>query len=173
VLVGCAVVAGLAWSTTAQLRHWRDSTALFRHALAVTQNNHVAHAYLGTALLAEGRTGEAIGHYRESLALRPDQLTVVNNLAWLLATGADARLRDPTLAVELALRAARLSDESDPAVLDTLAAAYASAGRFADAARTAQRAARLGREGDDAALVSAIENRLTLYRSQRPFVEGR
>lgn len=172
-LVGCAVVASLAWATTVQLRSWRDSASLFRHALAVTRDNHVAHAYLGAALLADGRTGEAIGQYQESLALRPDQLTVVNNLAWLLATGSDARHRDPLLAVELAERAARLSDGSDPAILDTLAAAYASAGRFADAVRTARRAVRLGREGGDAVLSAAIEKRLALYHSRSAFVEGR
>ena len=66
----------------------------------------------------------------------------MNNLAWLLATSRDASLRDPERALELALRARTLaakpdaaSDREHAAVLDTLAAAQAAAGRFSEAVR--------------------------------------
>jgi len=172
-IAGCSAVAALAATTTAELRHWRDSEALFRHALAVTEENHVAHSYLGTALLAQGRTGEAIRHYQISLRIRPDQLALCNNLAWLLATSDEAVHRDPQVAVELAERATRLTAANDPAVLDTLAAAYASAGRFDDAVRIARRAAELSRRRGSDALASEIESRLGRYRSRRSYVERR
>ena len=56
-LAGAAllVVALLAVATRLQLRHWHDSVALFEHALAVTEDNHIAHAQLGAAY-AEQRT---------------------------------------------------------------------------------------------------------------------
>ena len=40
--------------TRQQLGYWRDSEALFRHALEVTENNQVAHDNLGDALLKQG-----------------------------------------------------------------------------------------------------------------------
>lgn len=171
-VAAAVTVAALAAVATAQVRHWRDSEALFRHALEVTRDNHVAHSYLGTALLARGEPSAAIDHYRTALRIRPDLLTVANNLAWLLATGSDPSLRDPVGAVAAAERAALLTDHDDPAVLDTLAAAYASAGRFEDARRTARRGVELANEAGDAALVAEISRRLTLYRADRPYVEA-
>jgi tetratricopeptide (TPR) repeat protein len=166
-----AVAAALAATTAVQLRHWRDSEALFRHALAVTENNHVAHSYLGAALLDRGETASAVAHFREALAIRSDLLTVTNNLAWVLATHPDAAHRDPRAAVELAERAAAQTGRRDPAVLDTLAAAYAAAGRFEEAVRTLDRALDLVR-GAHAPFESELEARRALYRSRRPHRES-
>jgi membrane associated rhomboid family serine protease len=57
----------------------------------------------------------------------------LNSLAWLLATCPDAAIRNGTRAVELAQRACKLDDWKNPALLDTLAAAYAEAGDFPQA----------------------------------------
>lgn len=76
--------------------------------------------------------------YEKSLALRPDQPHVLNNLAWLLATCPDERLREPVRALELARRAARL--EESAYVLDTLAECYFVNGDFAAAVEAGQRA---------------------------------
>jgi len=169
-LGAAACIAALALGTRLQLRHWRDSEALMRHALAVTGDNFIAHAYLGSALLARGATGEAIVHWRESARLAPGYATVANNLAWLLATQRDPHHRDPAGAVELASRAVELSGEQ-PAVLDTLAAAYASAGRFAEASRLAERALALARARGESDLAQQIAARAALYRSGRAYVE--
>jgi tetratricopeptide (TPR) repeat protein len=171
-IAASAAIAALALTTSVQIRHWRNSVALFRHALEVTRNNHVAHAYLGAALLDRGQTGDAIFHFEEALRLRPTFLTVANNLAWLLATGPDAKFRDPRTAVEIAERAARLTEGQDPSVLDTLSAAYAATGRFGDAVRALSRAIEIARSRGDAELVAEFEPRLALYRARRPYVEG-
>jgi tetratricopeptide (TPR) repeat protein len=171
-VAACAAIAALGVTASLQLRHWRDSASLFRHVLEVTENNHVGHSYLGAALLERGQTGDAIFHYEEALRLRPDSLTVANNLAWLLATGHDASHRDARAAVEFAERAAQLTERRDPAVLDTLAAAYAASGRFSDATRTLRRAIEIGRSIGDAELVAELEQRLALYRARRPYIEG-
>ena len=39
--------------TRQQLGYWKDSEALFRHALEVTENNYLAHNNLGAALEQE------------------------------------------------------------------------------------------------------------------------
>ena len=170
-LLAVCSIAALGVATSLQLRHWRDSEALFRHALRVTERNHVAHSYLGAALLEQERTADAIREFELALRLRPDLLTVSNNLAWLLATTPDSQLRDPAGAIEAGENAARLTEHADPAVLDTLAAAYASAGRFADAARTLERAIGISRKLADEASVREFEGRLALYRSRRAYVE--
>jgi tetratricopeptide (TPR) repeat protein len=168
---GCAALAALAVASSLQLRHWRDGESLMRRALAVTRDNHIAHAYLGIALLRRGEVEAAIAQWKESARLAPGYLTVLNNLAWLLATHPDARRRDPAAALAYAERAQHLAPD-DPAVLDTAAAAYAAAGRFGDARRVAQRARDLARRGGDAALAEAIAARLAHYEGGRAWLEG-
>jgi tetratricopeptide (TPR) repeat protein len=170
-LAAGAAVAGLAATSARQLHHWRDSEALFEHALQVTRENHVAHAYLGSALLERGRTQAAIEHYSEAVRLRPDFLTAANNLAWLLATGESEELRNPYVAVRLAQRAAGLTSHGDPRVLDTLAAALASANRFEEATRAAERGIELARAAGEHELEAAIQQRLELYRAGRAYTE--
>ena len=55
-------ILGLAGMTRAQVRHWQDSVALFRHALAATGDNHLARRGLAKALAAqkEGAHGHAV-----------------------------------------------------------------------------------------------------------------
>jgi len=63
-----AVLAGLAVLTTRQLSLWRDGASLFRHALAVTQDNWVAHANLSAAL-AKTSPAEAGAELRETVRI--------------------------------------------------------------------------------------------------------
>jgi len=172
-LAGAAalVLALLAVATRLQLRHWHDSVTLFEHALEVTEDNHIAHAQLGAAYAKRGRLDETVRHYREVVRIRPGFRTAVNNLAWLLATARDPALRDPAYAVSLAERAVELSAAPDPAVLDTLAAAYAAAGRFDDAVQVGQRALREVEERGLPALAEPLRARLALYRERRAYQE--
>jgi tetratricopeptide (TPR) repeat protein len=96
--LACAVVA------EAQVQHWRDSEALFRHALAVTDGNYVAHHYLGIALAGiPGRLPEAIAQYQAALRIRPNYADAHNNLgcAWAQVPG---RLPDAMAEFAAALR---------------------------------------------------------------------
>ena len=63
-----------------QVGYWKESETLFRHALAVTQYNWLAHISLGEALDAKGQTDEAIRHYEEALRLKPDHPSAHINL---------------------------------------------------------------------------------------------
>jgi tetratricopeptide (TPR) repeat protein len=69
--------AGLTWQ---QLRYWRNSETLYRHAIAVTENNYIAHNNLGIVLMEQGRIDEAIGQYREAVRVNPDFAYAHNNL---------------------------------------------------------------------------------------------
>jgi tetratricopeptide (TPR) repeat protein len=65
-----AAIACIA-ATENQLHYWQNAETLSRRAIAVTKNNFVAHNALGSALLEQGRADEAIGEFRETLAIEP------------------------------------------------------------------------------------------------------
>ncbi|HVH06627.1 MAG TPA: hypothetical protein VNE71_11565 [Myxococcota bacterium] len=166
-----ALVVPLALGALAarQAALWRDGRLLFAHALVVTgDGNYVAHQHLGASWLEAGRPERAASELEAALRLRPQSLTLLNNLAWLLATSADAGVRRPDRAIELARRAIDVGG-AVPARLDTLAAGYAAAGRLAEAVATEDEAVRLLEgSGADAA---GYRERLQSYRAGRPWIE--
>ena len=106
---------------------------------------------------------------RESLRMHPADVILLNDTAWLLATNPNASIRNGAEAVELARRAIRLSSGREPAILDTLAAAYAEAGRFAEATQTAQQAIELAAAEGKRSLADKIRGRLDLYQAHKPY----
>ena len=78
-LGACTVV------TRCQLKHWQNSVTLFRHALAVTTGNWLAHNNLGTALAGQGKMDEGGGHFRAALQINPGYDDALNNLGRFLA----------------------------------------------------------------------------------------
>ena len=120
-------------------------------------------AHGGLAAERSGDPAAAIASYRRALDVSPDRVEAANNLAFLLATARDPALRAPDEAIALAQRAAR-AKAFDPAVIDTLAAAYASAGRYREAADTEARA-RAALPDDASPLRDEIERNLARYRS--------
>ena len=75
------------------------------------------------------------------------------------------------MAIRLASQACEATNRSRPEFLDTLAAAYAEAGRFQDAASEARRAAALASSAADPALAERISRRLRLYKRREPYRE--
>jgi tetratricopeptide (TPR) repeat protein len=140
-----------------------------QQALRLTPDDVMTHNNLGNVLLQVGRTREAIEHYDQALRLKPDFAAALINLAWLLATRQPAQGGDPERAVTLAQRARQLSGQENAQCLDTLAAAYAAAGRFSDAAITAERAVQVAASTGQTPLAKDIQARLELYRAGRPF----
>lgn len=78
---GSAVVLiALAALTHRQIGYWRDIPTVWSRALAVTENNFVAHDNLGLFLAQTGHEEEAAGHFRAALAIKPDDLLAILNL---------------------------------------------------------------------------------------------
>jgi tetratricopeptide (TPR) repeat protein len=90
-------------------------------------------------------------------------------VAWIRATSSEAAERQGAQAVSLAEKACTATNNSDPEFLDTLAAAYAEAGRFDDAVRTVQRAIQVAGQAKADDAVSAYKARLALYESKKSF----
>lgn len=124
---------------------------------------------LGDVQQRAGRPGEAIASYQRALREDPDSTDVANNLAWIRATHPEFAYRDPVAAVSLARDAVVATGARSPAALDTLAAAYASAARYGEAVRQAERAHALALEAGNTALADAIAGRIALYREGRPY----
>jgi tetratricopeptide (TPR) repeat protein len=89
----------------------------------------------------------------------------------MLATARDARLRAPDEAIRLATKANELAGDADFSTLDTLAAAYASAGRFDEAASTEGKAVALASARQSPDQANKFRARLSLYRSHKSLVD--
>jgi tetratricopeptide (TPR) repeat protein len=141
----------------------------YEQALRLKPDYAEAHRDLALALERNHRLREAIGHYEQALQIMPDRPESQNNLAWLLATLPPPEGGDPVRAVTLAERACQLTNNQMAPYLDTLAAAYASAGRFNDAVATAQKAIDLANSARLPHVAKQIESRLQLYRRGQPY----
>lgn len=145
-------------------------TALIEGGRETPQNLAIAHSNRGITYSDKGDFPHAIADYERALQLNPYLAEAMNSLAWDLATMPAADLRDGRRAVELAEKAVAL-DSHETGFLDTLAAAYAEAGRFDDAVHTQQRAiTRLQQtKGMPAEVIADFQSRLKLYQSDTPF----
>jgi tetratricopeptide (TPR) repeat protein len=66
VLLILGSLAVVSWNQT---KTWSDSISVFRHALAVTKDNYIAEANLGSALSQAGKKEEGLAHYREAIRI--------------------------------------------------------------------------------------------------------
>jgi tetratricopeptide (TPR) repeat protein len=78
-LAVCAVLSGI------QIRFWKDSMTLFRHALDVTRDNWLAYNNLGNVLDRAGKTHDAVEAYPQAVRIRPGYAKAHYNLGHDLA----------------------------------------------------------------------------------------
>ena len=150
-----------------------EAIAAWQRATAVNPGFAPAQFNLGNALDANGKGRPALAAWRSGLAVDPNHVPTLRRAAWLLATGRDASLRNGAEAVTLAERAVRLSGGQDASILDGMAAAYAEAGRFADAVETGNRAQRLAAQQGKPDLAAEIHARVALYEGKTAYRDGR
>ncbi len=70
----------LGYLTLRQIEHWRDTDALFEHALEVTENNYTAHAVLGQQHQARNDNAAAKKHFQAALRIHPNFGEALSNL---------------------------------------------------------------------------------------------
>ncbi len=145
-------------------------TALIQSGTETVSNLAIAHNNRGITYSDKSDFDRAIADYEQALKLNPDLASALNSLAWEFATMPLPDRRDGRRAVDLAERALVL-DEREPGFLDTAAAAYAEAGRFADAVRSQKTAIALLQQAGNVpnAVIDDFESRLRLYQGNRPF----
>jgi tetratricopeptide (TPR) repeat protein len=142
-----------------------ESLAHLRKALEIDPNDGDAHYNLGNTLLQLGRAQEAVVEYERAVAINPADTQALNNIAWVLATCPDALVRDGAKAVQAAERADALTQHRNLVITGTLAAAYAEAGRFAEAVKTGQYALQLAADEGNSSRVESIRAQIELYQS--------
>jgi len=158
---------------SALLRTGRTDEAIveYQKVLQMHPESADAHANLGIAFLTKGRARDAMAEYTKALQISSENLAALSNFAWLLATSAEPSLRNGSEAVRLAERADSASSRSDkhPTVLRILAAAYAEAGRFAEAKETAQHALEAANIQGNTTLSNALRDEIALYELDLPY----
>jgi hypothetical protein len=117
---------------------------------------------------ARGSEAAAIDAGERALALEPASAERLNDLAWMLATCHDDRLRDPPRALELAQVGNAAARRRDPDLLDTLAVAQAAGGDFAAAVVTVGEALDRARDRGRLDLIPIFEQRAARFRSREP-----
>ena len=148
-----------------------EAAARFAQVLRLDPGRADAETNLCLALQRLKRHFEASAHCARAVALDGRSASALNQLAWIRATSPDAALRSGAEAVRLAEAAIALAGEHNHSYLDTLGAAYAEAGRFPEAVRTARLALQLAGDAQDAPAAQAYASRLARYESGRPHRE--
>ncbi len=140
----------------------------------IAAQTHLAYMYYtGAGVPLDYRRAEA--WYR--FAARSEDPWAHNDLAWFLSTCPDLNHHDPESAIEFARSSGDKLSGKRYEVLDTLAAAYARAGKFGEAVQTQMKALVMFDEDKNseitpeerAKLEKELVNRLGLYKKQHPY----
>jgi len=83
-VIAVAVLILCADATRRQIGQWKDNETLYRHTLAITDHNALAHNNLAASYVEQGRTDEAIVEFREVLRINPRLAETHINLGRLL-----------------------------------------------------------------------------------------
>jgi len=136
------------------------------HAVALRPDDPDVHRWLGQAYAGRRDERRAVVHLERAVQLIGDDPVLLARLAAILADADDPGVRNGARALPLAERAAAATARREPLVLNVLAVAQASVGRFGDAAATAAEALPLARARGNQALAAELERRMAVYRSR-------
>jgi tetratricopeptide (TPR) repeat protein len=158
-------------SCLARLDREQEAIPYARRAIQLSRNNAIIQGLLGALLSGTGQFSEALVHLEIAFAANPSDVTVANNLAWILATSPESKQRDGLRAVRLAELVCKATAYESPPLLETLAAAYAEVGKFDQAISTIQKAIDIVRKNPKTS-TATLQSRLELYKTGRPYRES-
>ncbi|MFY9802067.1 MAG: tetratricopeptide repeat protein [Candidatus Acidiferrales bacterium] len=148
-----------------------EAIAAWLNTVRIRPNFAAGHENLGYAYYLQGKFADSLTHLRLALQSDPDRVSDLNLAASLLATCPDASLRNSNDALAFADRAQQLTKGQDAAILDTLSAAYAEAGRFPKAIEVERQAISIATQQGKPALAETLNAHLTRYESHSPLRE--
>ena len=141
------------------------------NTVRIRPNFAAGHENLGYAFYLQGKFADSLTHLRLALDADPDRVSDLNLAASLLATCPDGSVRNGKDAVALADHAQTLTHAQDPAILDTLSAAYAETGRFPQAMEVERHAIAVATQQGKTSLTATLEAHLSRYQSNKPLRE--
>ncbi len=136
----------------------------------------------GDARLSISEHAEAIRDYQKAITAiqreeskspgdEEDEIGLLNNLAWVLATSTNDEVRDGKRSVELGLKACEKSEYKQAHILSTLAAGYAEIGNFEEAMKWSTKAVEVGTEEQNEQL-EQLKKELENYKEKKPWREA-
>lgn len=117
--------------------------------------------------MAKGFYDRAIADFQQAIQQDPKDVKTYNALAWLLSTCPQAGLRDGRRAVDAAIKACDLTQWNSAPVIDTLAAAYATAGDFNGAVKWETKFLEMTHA--DTGSSTGAQGRLALYQTRQAY----
>ena len=140
--------------------------------IAAMPKSSVAYSRRATCHYALGEYRQTVMDYEKAIALDPNLLEAINGLAWVLATSPVDGIRNGLMAVGYGEKALSLAGQNEKFLyMDTLATAYAEAGRFTDAVSMQTKAISLIPENYDAKESAQFKVRLQSYKEHKPWRE--
>lgn len=135
--------------------------------LLKSKNDYTAWATILSADIyaRQGDKRAMAAQYEKMYPELKDEVNYLNSYAWLLATCPDPAVRNGKRAVEVATRAAEVTQWKHVVVLDTLAAAYAEAGNMPEAVKWQTKVNAMMPFGQQ------YQERLALYKAGKAFHE--
>jgi tetratricopeptide (TPR) repeat protein len=140
-------------------------------SLQINPDEAVVYVSISIAYIKLGNYDLAIENWTRAKELEPNIVEALNNPAWLLVTASAVSSEDANRAIDYAQRVCEMTGYREPQLLDTLAASYASAGRFEEAVTTAQRAIDAAKARGQEEIASKIEKRLELYGAGKRYIQ--
>lgn len=148
-----------------------EAIACFYELIKQKQDSPEVYVNLAVTYAQQGKYDLAMQNCARAEQLKLKDAEVLNNMAWLFATIGDLSTNDANKAIDYAQRACEQTAYNNADYLDTLAVAYAAAGKFNDAIMTAEKALNIARAAGQKNTAREIRNRLKLYKAGKPYRE--
>jgi tetratricopeptide (TPR) repeat protein len=151
---------------------WAAAAACQEQAIRRDPTNSSYRRALAYVLHKQGRTEESRDQYQESLRFDPAWPDTIRAKVFRMAGNAGLRPWDAGFIVQEAEQVRQALGDQDAQGLDTLAVAYAAAGRFPEAAATARQARDRAIAAGQPDLARKIDERIHLFEKGQPFRGG-
>ena len=157
---------GLA-SVLGHVGRYGEAADEFARVIAAAPRHLAARRGQALALILGERYGEARVALQEALKVFPREEALALTQVRLLALSPDLRVRDGALAVEIARRV--YADSHESVVRDSLALAYAAAGRYPEAAELERALVAEAEQAGDSSVLAARRARLAAFERGEPW----
>ncbi len=162
----------MAGNMEGSIYHYNIAHELNPQSQSISSNLALSHFNMAAQLKSKTNQSAALFHYRSGLKFQPKNQAARNNLAWILATSPQEKIRNPKEALKMANQLNRETGNKIPQVLDTLAAAQAGNEEFEMAVNTIKNAISFLKEKPDANLLKSLQYRLNLYNNQKIYTDN-
>ena len=123
---------------------------------------------LGRIGLGSKNYRAAVAHFERAFKANPRMFLAGNNLAWILATNKDEKIRDGKRAVEVAKSICEATQYKDYRFFSTLSAAYAEVSDYENAILITKKAIEMATAKGDDQTADLMNKRLELLESEKP-----